>query len=113
MTTTLDLNQQQCLPCKGDTTKLTFEQATVFAKQLHPDWKTDGDNTSISRAIKFKGFPKVVLFVNTLSWLAEKEQHHPDISFGYGYCTITFTTHAIDGLSVNDFICAAKVDALL
>ena len=108
-----DLTQQKCLPCKGDTPTLTPEQSKELNKQLHLDWQISDDNTSITRAITFKGFTKVVLFVNALSWLAEKEQHHPDVNFGYGYCTITFTTHAINGLSVNDFICAAKVDRLL
>jgi 4a-hydroxytetrahydrobiopterin dehydratase len=52
-------------------------------------------------------------FVNAVAWIANQEMHHPDICLGYNYCEITFTTHAIDGLSRNDFICAAKIDRLL
>lgn len=108
-----DLSEGKCVPCEGGIPRLSTEEAQTFAKQLHADWVIADDNISIKRMIKFKGFAKVVLFVNALSWLAEKENHHPDVSFGYGYCDVTFSTHAIDGLSENDFICAAKLDALL
>lgn len=108
-----DLSEGKCVPCEGGIPKLSKEEAQAFAKQIHADWVISDDNTAIKRMIKFKGFAKVVLFVNALSWLAEKENHHPDVSFGYGYCDVTFSTHAIDGLSENDFICAAKLDALL
>ena len=113
MTQTPKLLSQNCIPCKGDTPPLTPEEITTLKEQLHKNWEISEDQKSITRSIKFKGFQRVVLFVNALSWIAEQEQHHPDISFGYGYCNITFTTHSIAGLSINDFICAAKVDKLL
>ena len=113
MSQVCDLSQGNCVPCEGGVPMLSREEAKVFAAQLHEDWVIAEDNKSITRAVKFKGFAKVVLFVNAMAWLVEKEGHHPDVSFGYGYCNITFTTHAVDGLSENDFICAAKVDGLL
>lgn len=113
MSQVCDLKEGKCVPCEGGVPQLSVEEAQEFAKQLHPDWTISDDNSLIKRSIKFQGFSNVVLFVNALAWLAEKEGHHPDISFGYGYCDITFSTHAIDGLSENDFICAAKADALL
>ena len=113
MSQVCNLSEGNCVPCEGGVPRLSADEAREFAKQLHSDWVIADDNTSIKRMIKFKGFAKVVLFVNALAWLAEKEGHHPDISFGYGYCDVTFSTHAIGGLSENDFICAAKMDALL
>lgn len=108
-----NLSEGKCVPCEGGVPRLSKDEAQAFAQQLHEDWIIDDGNESIKRMIKFKGFAKVLLFVNALGWLAEKEGHHPDISFGYGYCDVTFNTHAIGGLSENDFICAAKMDALL
>ena len=76
-----------------------------------PDW-TLKDNHEISRRFKFKNFAEALCFVNLVGMLAESEGHHPDISFGWGYVTITLFTHAVDCLSENDFIMAAKIDRL-
>ena len=113
MTKACNLTEGHCVPCEGGIPALSSEEVEVFAKQLHDDWVVAEDNKSITRKITFKGFAKVVMYVNALSWMAQQEQHHADVSFGYGYCNITYSTHAIDGLSTNDFICAAKADALL
>jgi 4a-hydroxytetrahydrobiopterin dehydratase len=75
--------------------------------------KAAADAKSIRRRFEFKGFYKTMGFVNAMAWVANAENHHPDFSTGYNYCDVTFTTHAIDGLSENDFICAAKINALL
>jgi len=63
--------------------------------------------------LEFKGYAKAVYHANLAAWLADREGHHPDVAFGWGYCEVTFTTHDLNGLSENDFICAAKLDRLL
>jgi 4a-hydroxytetrahydrobiopterin dehydratase len=88
------------------------EQAENLIGQVS-GWELSGDGKSISRRFEFKSFHRCVGFINAMAWIANQEGHHPDFKAGYSYCEVTFTTHAIDGLSENDFICAAKVDALL
>jgi 4a-hydroxytetrahydrobiopterin dehydratase len=76
---------------------------------LDPGWRLE--NNSLVRRLSFKGFAKPLMHANLAAFIGDREGHHPDIAFGWGYCTVTFTTHAISGLSENDFICAAKFDA--
>ncbi len=89
---------------------LTTDQIEELHKQV-PLWSVK-DNHEISRRFKFKNFAEALAFVNKVGTLAESEGHHPDISFGWGYVTITLSTHAVDGLSENDFILAAKIDLI-
>lgn len=110
--TVCDLAQGKCLPCEGGVAKLTAAQANTYLEQT-PQWGINTDVTLIKRSFEFKNFKQVMFFMNAVAWVAEQEGHHPDVELGYNYCHISFTTHAIDGLSDNDFICAAKVDALL
>ncbi len=107
-----DLSQKTCVPCEGGTRPLDAEAIGVLLEQI-PEWKASNDNKSIQRRFEFKGFYKTMAFINAMAWIANKENHHPDFSAGYNFCEVTFTTHAIGGLSENDFICAAKVDDLL
>jgi 4a-hydroxytetrahydrobiopterin dehydratase len=88
------------------------EQAETLIDQT-PGWELGADGKSISRRFEFKGFYKTMGFINAMAWIANAENHHPDFTAGYNYCEVTFTTHAIDGLSENDFICAAKINELL
>lgn len=113
MTATSDLSNKHCVPCEGGIPALTIEEATSLAKSLHADWSLSDDGCFIRREFKFKNFAKAVYFLNMVIWMADKEAHHPDVEFGYGYCHVTYSTHAIDGLSENDFICASKIDALI
>jgi 4a-hydroxytetrahydrobiopterin dehydratase len=106
------LTQMKCIPCEGGFAPLNKIQAQDFLKQLNSAWVLSSDMKFISRRFEFKGFQKTIGFVNALAWVVNQENHHPDLRVGYNYCEVTFTTHAIDGLSENDFICAAKVDAL-
>ncbi len=69
-------------------------------------------NGSIEKALPFKDYHHTMAFVNAVAWIAHREDHHPDIAFGYNRCTLRFNTHSVGGISLNDFICAAKVDAL-
>lgn len=107
-----DLKERRCKPCEGGVDPMGREQAEALVDQV-PGWKLSEDGKSISRRFEFKGFYRTVGFVNALAWVANREDHHPDFSAGYNYCEVTFTTHAVGGLSENDFICAAKVNALL
>ena len=89
---------------------LPAAEAESLLGQLHGDWRIAGDAKSLQRAYRFKDFYRTMSFVNAVAHVANLEDHHPDLQVGYDYCRITFTTHAIGGLSQNDFICAAKVD---
>ena len=74
-------------------------------------WTRVGD--SIEKSFRFPDFHETMAFVNALAWIAHREDHHPDLQVSYGHCTVRFNTHSLGGLSGNDFICAAMVDALL
>ena len=112
MNTVCDLSDRHCKPCEGGVEAMSREQAETLIAQV-PGWKLSDDGKQISRRFEFKGFYKTVAFINAMAWVANTENHHPDFSAGYNYCEVNFTTHAIDGLSENDFICAAKVGELL
>jgi 4a-hydroxytetrahydrobiopterin dehydratase len=112
MNTVCDLTDRKCVPCEGGVPTLTREEAEALLPQV-PGWELSDDSKSVRRRFQFKGFYSTMAFVNAMAWVANREDHHPDFTTGYNYCEVTFTTHAIDGLSDNDFICAAKVNALL
>ena len=107
-----ELSASKCAPCEGGVAPLTAAEAAVLRAQLHPDWQISPDMKSIKRSLRFKDFYRTMSFVNALAHIANVEDHHPDLELGYNYCHVTFTTHAIGGLSQNDFICAAKLDRL-
>jgi len=112
MTAVCNLTDRQCKPCEGGVDPLNRQQAETLLVQT-PGWELSPDGKSISRRFEFKGFYKTVAFINAMAWIANAENHHPDFTAGYNYCLVNFTTHAIDGLSENDFICAAKINELL
>jgi 4a-hydroxytetrahydrobiopterin dehydratase len=107
-----ELTSRKCVPCEGGVQPLTRAQAQDLMKQLQPEWKLAEDNKSIAAQWKFRNFFHTMSFVNAVAHIANAEDHHPDLEVGYGYCRIRYNTHAIGGLSENDFICAAKIDAL-
>lgn len=107
-----DLKDQRCKPCEGGIQPLSESTSQGFLKRLHADWELSTDGKSIRREFKFKNFYRTMSFVNALAHVANTEDHHPDLEVGYNYCNVKFSTHAIGGLSENDFICAAKIDAL-
>ena len=106
------LEQQHCEACEGDVKPMNQEQIKNLISQI-PDWQVNEEGTEISRAFKFKNFFRTMSFVNAMAHIANQEGHHPDFKVGYNYCAIIFSTHSINGLSNNDFICARKVDRLL
>ena len=112
MSTACDLTDKSCKPCEGGVDPLDRAAAEALLADV-PGWTLSEDGKMISRRFEFKGFYRTMAFVNAMAWVVNNENHHPDFSAGYNYCDVGFTTHAIDGLSENDFICAAKVSALL
>ncbi len=107
-----DLTRKRCRPCEGGTQPLDAETADTLLEQLHPDWQLDSHTDAIRRQFRFANFHDTMAFVNALAWIAHQEDHHPDLEVGYNRCTVRYSTHAIGGLSENDYICAAKIDAL-
>ena len=106
-----NLSQGVCEPCTGNTPKLNFEEISKYLSQLN-DWTVNDNQEMIFKKFKFNNFTKALNFTNKVGDLAEKEGHHPDISIGWGYCLVMIHTHAIKGLSVNDFILASKIDLI-
>lgn len=109
---TSDLRQKHCESCEGIGQALNNTQINNLMPQLNSVWEVVQDK-EIKRSFSFKNFYETMAFVNAVAWIANKENHHPDLEVGYNYCHLRFMTHALKGLSLNDFICAAKVDALL
>lgn len=107
-----DLNAKHCKPCEGGVSPMSKVEAQRLLEQV-PSWTLSDDGKSVHREFKFKNFHRTMEFVNALAWIAHQEDHHPDLEVGYNRCAVRYSTHAIGGLSENDFICAAKVDALL
>lgn len=109
----LPLSNRKCVPCEGGVPVVLSDQATGFLVNM-PAWTLDDSGKLISRKINGRNFMGVIELVNQIAELAEAEQHHPDLHItGYRHLTIELTTHAIGGLSENDFIVAAKIDELL
>jgi 4a-hydroxytetrahydrobiopterin dehydratase len=103
------LARKKCQPCEGGVAPLTESQLTPLLKGL-PGWARDGK--AISRTYAFGNYHETVAFVNATAWISHREDHHPELTVGYNQCKVSYWTHAIGGLSENDFICAAKIDAL-
>ncbi len=114
MEVAMDLTAKTCVPCKGGIPPLGREEAETYLREV-PGWtrlEGAGKPDKIERSFKFPNFMDAMAFALKVGGLAEQEGHHPDITFGWGYCTVSFYTHKIKGLHENDFIMAAKVDAL-
>ncbi len=107
----MDLAQKQCVPCEGGTPPLRPDEITHFADQLKTPWDVI-DGKKIHHQFVFKDFIEAMTFVNDVADVAEAEGHHPDISIHWNKVDIELWTHAIGGLSENDFILAAKIEAI-
>jgi 4a-hydroxytetrahydrobiopterin dehydratase len=106
------LSNKHCKPCEGGISPLDERQSFKHLDQL-PGWELAEDKSNIVRTIRFKDFLETISFINAMAYMSEQQGHHPDFSAGYNYCEVRYTTHAIGGLSENDFICAAKINKLL
>lgn len=102
---------KRCLPCQAGGTPLDGSEAGPYLRQLS-GWQLVGVPLRVQRTLDFRNFASAQRFALEVGNLAEEEGHHPEITYGWGYCTVSFWTHKIDGLHENDFIMAAKVDGL-
>lgn len=107
-----ELRQQHCKPLKGRENQLSAARARELLGVLQ-GWEFGSASADIRRQFRFPDFLHALAFVNALGFIAENENHHPDLELGWGRCLVRFSTHDVGGLSLNDFICAAKTDALL
>lgn len=107
----MDLTQKVCVACEGGTEPLNTIESQVLVRQI-PGWNLSEDAKILSREFTFKNFKEALAFTNRVGEIAEREGHHPDLEVGWGRVKISLTTHAIKGLSENDFIVAAKVNQL-
>lgn len=109
---TLHLTEQKCVACEGGVPPLSALEAAALLPEV-PGWELDAASTQLSRTYTWKNFAEALAFVNQVGAVAESEGHHPDIHLvNFKQVQIVLTTHAIAGLSQNDFIVAAKIDAL-
>ena len=104
-----DLVRKKCKPCEGGVAPMTEVEIGRMLKGLQGWAYKDG---MIRKTYDFKNYYQTTAFVNATAWISHREDHHPDIALGYNQCTVSYMTHAIKGISENDFICAAKIDAL-
>ncbi len=104
------LEKRKCKPCEGGVAPYTAQQSAELMKSLK-GWTLEGGR--LVKVYPFRNYYETMAFVNALAWISHREDHHPDLSVGYNKCRVEYMTHAIGGLSENDFICAAKCDALL
>jgi len=107
----LDLKEQKCEACSGNTPKFDEKQIIEHLAKLD-NWSVNDEQKMIYKKFIFKTFKQALNFTNRVGELAEQEGHHPDVSLGFGYCLIMLHTHSIKGLSINDFIVASKIDGL-
>ncbi|MEX0916775.1 MAG: 4a-hydroxytetrahydrobiopterin dehydratase [Candidatus Spechtbacterales bacterium] len=106
------LSDKKCVPCEGGISPFSLEDLFVYQKQVHEDWRVADEGKKIKRDVTFKDFKEAMEFVNKVADVAEAEGHHPDITISYNNVVISLWTHAIGGLSENDFIMAAKIDCI-
>lgn len=105
------LSDKKCVPCEGGVEPLSRPDAETLLQEI-PEWKLAEDTKSISRGFTFKNFKQALVFVNKIGEIAETEGHHPDITLAWGRVGVELSTHAIKGLSENDFILAAKINSI-
>ncbi len=107
----MSLQSKACVPCQGGIPPIKEDVARSMMEDI-PVWRLIDNARKLERGFEFDNFAQAMQFANRVGALSEEENHHPDITFGWGYCTVVFFTHKIGGLHENDFIMAAKVSAL-
>lgn len=110
-TTLAQLATEECLPLKGREHAVPLAQAQAWLTAL-PDWSFGPQQADIRKEFRFPDFIRALAFVNALGYVAERENHHPDLELGWGRVLVRYSTHDVGGLSRNDFICAAKTEVL-
>lgn len=105
-----DFANKKCKPCEGGVPALRSDEIERNLRELS-GWRLERGR--ITKTYEFKNYHHTMAFVNATAWISHREDHHPDLEVGYNRCKVSYETHAINGLSENDFICAAKIDQLL
>ena len=108
-----DLTSKHCESCEGIGLAFNTQQIAELMPELSDSWCLVQADRAIRRSFLFKDFYETIAFVNAIAWIANIENHHPELEVGYNYCNVKLSTHALNGLSQNDFIYAAKIDNLL
>ena len=106
----IELAKQKCKPCEGGVPPFNAQQTKEMLTQLKGWIVEDG---KLVKVYPFSNYYQTMAFVNAIAWVSHREDHHPDLLVGYNKCRVEYSTHSIGGLSENDFICAAKCDAIL
>jgi 4a-hydroxytetrahydrobiopterin dehydratase len=109
--TLAELREQRCTPQRGAEHALSVSEVQASVAVL-PGWSLSDDGKTISKDFAFKNFYRTMAFVNAVAWIANAQDHHPDMEVGYAHCLVRLTTHDVGGLSINDFILAARIEAL-
>lgn len=108
-----DLRSQHSSNLSDNDVALNDRRITELVNQLDPQWQFDKQKQTISYSYKFKNYYQTMAFANVIAQIAHQQDHHPDLLITYNRCTVTYCTHSVGGLSLNDFICAAKINAAL
>ena len=108
-----NLIEKKCKNCEEDAVALSEAEIKLHLKELNQEWSVGEDGKLIERNYTFPIYSRTIAFVNAVAWIATDEGHHPEMTGGYNYCKISYSTHSIDALTENDFICAAKIDLLV
>lgn len=108
----MPLHQQTCPPCGSASVPIPLEEVQELLPHI-PNWQLHEDGKRIVRRLTFKGFAKAAYCAQLSTYVSDLTGHHADVSFGWGYCQINYTTHDVGGVTMSDFICAAKLDLML
>jgi 4a-hydroxytetrahydrobiopterin dehydratase len=111
-TTIESLRAQHCVPRKGKDAGLSHKEVSAYLAAL-TDWHLAADSSEVRKEFRFANYFHTMAFVNAVASIAHREDHHPDLEVAYNRCLVRYSTHDVGGLSLNDFICAAKVEDLL
>jgi 4a-hydroxytetrahydrobiopterin dehydratase len=106
------LEKKRCIPCEGGIPAVDLDQAMNLLQQLQTSWQISADGKQLYQDFHFENYYQTMAFVNALAWMAHDENHHPDLEVGYNHCLVRYTTHAVSGLTENDFICAHKAERI-
>ncbi|MCW8907275.1 MAG: 4a-hydroxytetrahydrobiopterin dehydratase [Sedimenticola sp.] len=111
-TETTPLSSRHCRACSEGTPPFSRTRSEALLARIEDGWQLDESAHTLEREFRFGNYYQTLAFVNAVAWIAHAEDHHPDLEVSYNRCRVRFSTHSIGGLSENDFICAARVDAL-
>ena len=106
-----ELASRHCAPLRGAENRLPDDQIAGYLSAL-PDWERIEDGQAIAKTFRFDDYYRTMAFVNALAFIAHREDHHPDLGVHYNRCVVRYSSHDVGGLSLNDFICAAKTESL-